>query len=67
MLARFLCPHCHASLDPETLDIGCCDRADLRICPACDTPVILDQQDAQALGVPAEEEIGHREPMEEFE
>lgn len=36
MPARFLCPHCHASLDPSLLEevdgAGCL----CRICPECD-------------------------------
>jgi hypothetical protein len=67
MLARFLCPHCHASLDPEAMDTGACGRIELRICPACDMPVVLDQPDTQVPSMIIDDEVLRSEPLEEFE
>ena len=41
MTARFICPHCHSPLDPQTMDAASSDRARLRICPECDEPIVL--------------------------
>jgi uncharacterized protein YbaR (Trm112 family) len=54
MIARFVCPYCRASLDPAAMDIGCNERIDLRICPVCDTPVLLGQNDMRAGGFACE-------------
>ena len=64
MIPRFLCPYCRASLDPAAMDIGCNERIDLRICPACDAPVLLGQR-AGATGEPAAgERLNHRMVLE---
>ena len=41
MTARFICPHCHSPLDPQTMDAASSDHARLRICPDCDEPIVL--------------------------
>jgi 2-keto-3-deoxy-6-phosphogluconate aldolase len=41
MTARFICPHCHSPLDPQTMDAASTRGAQLRICPICDEPVVL--------------------------
>ena len=41
MTARFICPHCHSPLDPQTMDAASSDHARLRICPECDEPIVL--------------------------
>ncbi|HRQ48318.1 MAG TPA: hypothetical protein PK725_15290, partial [Rhodocyclaceae bacterium] len=38
---RFNCPHCHASVEPESMDSASSDLADYRICPVCDEPVVV--------------------------
>ena len=41
MSPRFICPHCHNSIDPLTLDAAHSADAQYRICPECDEPVVL--------------------------
>ena len=41
MTPRFNCPHCHSSIDPQTMDPACSSDAQFRICPDCDEPVVL--------------------------
>jgi hypothetical protein len=41
MNTRFICPHCHFSLDPLSLEIARSAGAQYRICPECDGPVVL--------------------------
>lgn len=41
MPSRFICPHCHHSLDPETLEAADCAHAQYRVCPECDEPIIV--------------------------
>ncbi len=41
MHARFACPHCHASLDPASMDRAFSALAEYRICPECDEPVFV--------------------------
>lgn len=43
MATRFLCPHCHAPVDPSTLEIAYGEQAEYRICPRCDVtlPFVL--------------------------
>ena len=41
MITRFICPHCHQSIDPHTLEVADGANAQYRICPACDAPVVL--------------------------
>jgi len=69
MTARFICPHCHSSVNPLAMERACSDLAEYRICPDCDEPVFFavldapkippwlrrDPRDAQASdeGVPA--------------
>jgi len=41
MIPRFICPHCHQSIDPDTLEVADGSNAQYRICPACDAPIVL--------------------------
>lgn len=41
MSLRFICPHCHVSVDPAALELSQSDCAEFRVCPHCDTPVLL--------------------------
>lgn len=46
MIARFICPHCHASLNPHAMERAYSDIAEYRICPACDEAVFFALRDA---------------------
>lgn len=41
MSLRFICPHCRVSVDPAALELSQSDCAEFRVCPHCDTPVLL--------------------------
>ena len=41
MIPRIICPHCHSPIDPHTLDYATSEKAQFRICPACDEPIVL--------------------------
>lgn len=41
MISRFICPHCHHSIDPLTLETADGAHAQYRICPECDEPIVL--------------------------
>lgn len=41
MSPRFICPHCHRSIDPLTLELAASDEAQYRICTECDSPIVL--------------------------
>ena len=41
MPPRFICPYCHNSLDPLTLETADSAEAQYRICPECDSPIVL--------------------------
>ena len=41
MSFRFICPHCRISVDPAALELSQSDCAEFRVCPHCDTPVLL--------------------------
>lgn len=45
MPARFICPHCHASLNPHAMERAYSDLAEYRICPACDEAVFFALRD----------------------
>lgn len=49
MTLRFICPHCHSPLDPQTMDAANAANARLRICPDCDEPIVLAVTAAPAL------------------
>ena len=44
MPARFICPHCHHSIDPLTLEAADCADGQYRICPECDEPIVLSDK-----------------------
>ena len=52
MALRIICPHCHAAIDPLTLEAAFSAQAHYRICPECDTAIVLlpshQVDDAQA-------------------
>jgi len=41
MTPRFICPHCHRPIDPQTLEAACGAGVQYRICPDCDGPMIV--------------------------
>lgn len=41
MSLRFICPYCRVSVDPAAMELSQSDRAEMRVCPYCDTPVLL--------------------------
>ena len=41
MIPRFICPHCHNSLDPLTLEAADSAEAQYRVCPDCDCPIVF--------------------------
>ena len=41
MTVRFICPHCHSSIDPLTMEAGDGMGGRYRICPDCDQPILL--------------------------
>lgn len=49
MSARFVCPHCHSSLNPLAMERACSDLAEYRICPDCDEPVFFAVLDTPAI------------------
>ncbi|NMG31594.1 hypothetical protein [Aromatoleum evansii] len=46
MSARFICPHCHAPVNPHAMERAYSDLAEYRICPACDEAVFFALRDA---------------------
>lgn len=46
MNTRYICPHCHASLNPHSMERAFSDVAEYRICPACDEAVFFSLLDA---------------------
>ena len=46
MATRFVCPHCHSSLNPLAIERAYSDFAEYRICPDCDEPVFFAVLDA---------------------
>lgn len=49
MPARFICPHCHASLNPHAMERAYSDLAEYRICPACDEAVFFALRDTPCI------------------
>ena len=49
MIPRFICPHCHYSIDPLALEVADSAKAQYRICPECDGPIVLsvNSEDAE--------------------
>ena len=41
MNLRFICPHCHAAINPENLDVAFAAGEDYRVCPDCDELILL--------------------------
>lgn len=41
MSPRFICPHCHRSIDPLTLEVAASAEVQYRICTECDSPIVL--------------------------
>ena len=54
MYSRFICPHCHSSFDPLTLEVAASAEAQYRICTECDSPVVLsvDAEETEEPEVP---------------
>lgn len=38
---RFICPHCRVALDPAAMEVSHAERSEFRVCPCCDSPVVL--------------------------
>lgn len=55
MSLRFICPHCRVSVDPAALELSQSDCGEFRVCPHCDTPVLL--------GARGEPDAQHPDPM----
>ena len=66
MSLRFICPHCRVAVDPAAMEVSYSECVDLRVCPCCDTPVVLGARgyrDAQHLDMgvasrPSTREVG---------
>lgn len=41
MSLRFICPYCRVSVDPAAMELSQSDCGEFRVCPYCDTPVLL--------------------------
>lgn len=41
MTQRFICPHCHASVEPARMERALSELAEYRICPGCDEAVFF--------------------------
>ena len=48
MIPRFICPHCHYSIDPLALEAADSAGAQYRICPECDGPIVLSANSEDA-------------------
>jgi len=44
MSLRFICPHCRVAVDPAAMEVSRSERAELRVCPYCDAPVVLAER-----------------------
>lgn len=45
---RFRCPHCHASVDAARLEHARAPVGELRVCPECDEPVLVEAKHGTA-------------------
>ena len=41
MPARFFCPHCHCSIDPDLMETAVDGANEYRICPECDEALLV--------------------------
>jgi hypothetical protein len=41
MTPRFICPHCHSPIDPQTMDLAVSASEQYRVCPECDEPTAV--------------------------
>ena len=41
MSFRFICPHCRVAVDPAAMEVSFGQWAEFRVCPCCDSPVVL--------------------------
>jgi hypothetical protein len=44
--SRFICPHCHAPIDPERLEAAANGLAEYRVCPECDGAIVFSRTTA---------------------
>ena len=51
MTPRIICPHCHCAIDPLTLEAAVSAQAQYRICPECDSPIVVGCADASDAAV----------------
>lgn len=49
MCARYICPHCHESLNPHAMERAFSELAEYRICPVCDEAVFFALLDAPSI------------------
>lgn len=54
MTQRFICPHCHQSIDPQSLEFADSAEAHYRVCPECDEPFVLSARHSDRQDEPAE-------------
>jgi hypothetical protein len=53
MTPRIICPHCHCAIDPLTLEAAVSAQAQYRICPECDGPIAMaNEDDGDAASLP---------------
>ncbi|MEI7613653.1 MAG: hypothetical protein WCK63_12135 [Betaproteobacteria bacterium] len=45
MPTRFICPHCHSSIDPLDFEVADSSKMQYRICPECDDLIVLSAKD----------------------
>ncbi len=45
MPPRFICPHCHSSIDPLDFEVARSSTQQYRICPECDDLIVLSATD----------------------
>ena len=63
MTQRFICPHCLSPLDPYSMEQASSRDAQLRVCPNCDEPVVLQPVTARIEGaVPKLAPLAHPAP-----
>jgi hypothetical protein len=44
--SRFICPHCHAPVDPGRLEAAADGFAEYRVCPECDEAIAYSGMNA---------------------
>jgi hypothetical protein len=47
MPTRFICPHCHSSIDPLDFEVAKSATQQYRICPECDDLIVLSAKNEE--------------------